>query len=453
LQFDREANSLHHTTNKQFAQAIAEWEDIRKVSRDSDLAAGAKKWLAKYGLIPQSGEVINAIIGLSAWEGDPIPSVRIIQRAKSWLIKFPNEDESLRILANILRAEPSAAYLKQASVYLRQSKQMYFEASDPTSILRRSTAALITQILVRHPHSSQFAIIERLVNLYPANSVWQSVFPLYTYTSPDGPAERLTARWLRLNINNPTLDIMAVPLLVPSPEVLNLSFDWTRNAGRSHPFMPRILYHLLYSARPDKSLLRRVANFTRQWLNQNANQSFAGKLYGKLAESTESPSDIRKAIEWYKSHPENDTGGFVIVHLLERTDRTGSRPDPFLVDEAKIRLRDRETRKSFRRLLAVLVSVYSDDETVVWAKEAISTRNDQSMLVKLLRTSPDEETVEMAHRCYDSWINTSLEPEMLLSLLNVDPFDRRIRRRASYWVKHHRTDDCAGCIRTLLAIA
>lgn len=423
------------------AHAVDEWRQI-SMQIESEVLERGQKWLKKHGLGPAAGQVLQRLLRIR-------PYVRFISQAKSWLEKYSSHPDASDLLAELLRHDSSTDLVKMAQRYLQEAEERYFIAND-RSCYRFGPSSLMRELLRHHRRSKCVSLIEQYVRKNPGNEIWTLVFPVSTYDIPNFRVERLTAQWVALNVENANLFLASLPVLTPSVEVSNACFAWVRKGGMHSEYMPRVLADILMSQlRNCGYIFRDVVDFTRRWLKANHCHEEAGKIYGRLTLATNLPMDIEGALDWYVEHTNNHSAKFVIADLLELAYLTATQASPYVVREAKRLLRHKESR-DFPYLIGALVSVVPDFESIMWAKDVFIRLKLHWILIRLLHSAPDEESIAMANETFNDWINSSIESEMLVALLKADPMNKRIRRRAFFWLKKHPQDVYCAAIKELL---
>lgn len=427
------------------SKALLEWTKLQERGR-SAIRIQHKDWLKKYGKLPVAGRVIRML--LMNW-----PSRSLVSRGKVWLKLHPEHDFAPGVLAGMLHVDPFRLWRAHAARYLHEAESKYFKKNDASKDYKNAIAHLIRELLRSHSRSSLTKDIERFISAYPRCSVWQDLFPIPGLETEIARVEQLTVLWLRLNVDTQELGLPAsvLPLILPVRPVFHWCFEWIKNGGRNSRDMPRMLDSLLRKLPvccPE--LLGPVVKYSRQWVKTNPRHYQAGKILGSMVLATRSASDVKLAVQWLKAHLDVETAKWVVADLLELAHQTSTRPDPYIALQAKVLLRNEETRRSFTHLVFVAVSACPDEETIRWAKEHVKQTHSCGILVGLLESAPDNESNEMAMNSYNEWINTPLEPEMLRAILKADRNNRKARRRAYHWLKLHRKHEYYKPISLLL---
>lgn len=147
-------------------------------------------------------------------------------------------------------------------------------------------------------------------------------FALYFESrKPNKRLDNLTAKWLRLNVNNPEVYMTGVVSLTHSPAVIEAAFEWARSrrGGRASEKMPWIIDDLLNaSSRYHRIVLPAIVSFARRWLRANPDHVDAGKIYGSLITVTRSKTDVRNAKQWHEAHAHSKNAWFVISDAKNR---------------------------------------------------------------------------------------------------------------------------------------
>jgi hypothetical protein len=263
----------------------------------------------------------------------------------------------------------------------------------------------------------------------------------------------LSAHWINLNIDDPNLSLAGYPQLSPGPAVIEAIFRWMVRCGINDPGLGLVLVDHVREADSCPSLMEAMYEFAREWLAAHPDDESAGLIHGALASTTKSGNDVQCAVAWYRSHQKNKTAGFVLVGLLELSRATGTSADPYIIDQAKRRWRNKELRAQCVRILSSLIGVCADDEVVAWVKEKQDQSFQYFLLLKLLEIAPDEETLSIAINLRPRWKGYGMEPDLLIAILNVDPHNRRARRWAREWMNKNPKEEHVRPLRTLLSIS
>jgi hypothetical protein len=279
-----------------------------------------------------------------------------------------------------------------------------------------------------------FKSTANLVKCYPAHEVWTSVFLIRTYSRRNRRIERLTASWIRLNSENKQLRLLSIPVLTPSDEVNLAAYEWISRGGRRYRYMTCILQDVLLNASKDSEVSLLAIEFCRKWLRNHKTHERTGRMHGVLISTTNSTTDVKTALRWYKSHSHLKGAEQVIAALLGLSYRTDFPLATDIIEEAKRLLRNDETRRSFPRLIGSLISVNRDADSILWAKECFKKNRLSWILARLLESAPDEESMAMARDSFSDWKNSANEPMMLRAILVAKPTNKKFRRRAFYWL-------------------
>ena len=420
--------------------AELEWRQIA-MQRESDILERGPKWLIKYANLPIASECLQRLLEIK-------PTARLKRRALNWLRKFPEGKSSLRLTAALLELEPSKELLLLAKKQVLTARY-WFEACEPEQETDFGLASLMRQILKAHPRSRLCDQIEDYVVKYPANYIWTWVIPGSNRSDArNRRLEKLTIRWVDLNVGNPDLFLLSLPSRIPTVEIIESCFNWVLHGGRKNNFMPALLADLLRNAKVYKALLSKIAKFSRKWVESNPNHDDAGRVYGALLYATEVTSDINGAKAWYKKHLKNKTSSYVVITSLEHSFWTSTKPDSYIVKRARILMRAVERRTP--RLIGALVSVAPDSEVIALAKDICKRQKPMWILTRVLLIAPDAELITIAREEYNRYRGASLEPDLLYSLLKVDPNDSVTRRRARLWMRQNAKHGYYPFIKELL---
>jgi hypothetical protein len=397
------------------------------------LLSRGKVWLRTYPNDRFAGAVIAKLLDIT-------PTAQLLHSAETWLAEFPNEDSVLSVVAMLLKHAPTNKIVRLANRYMKL-------AEGPGQVRQ-----IIKQIIDGPYRAGLFKQLNLLLERCPNDWDWR--FALYSGTrEPIKGLDNLTAKWLRLNVNNPDVFFAGLVALTHSPAVIEAAFEWSRSrrGGRSSERMPRTIADLLRASRwYQPSILPAVVRFARRWLNANPDHVECGPIYGSLLSVTRSKKDIRSAKTWHAAHAESEKAWFVISDLLSAADWSSESPDAYAVEQAKVLLRQQKISEAAPRLVGSLLRVVQDEETIGWAKEVYSRTGLQWILSLLLLRAADADCIARANQDFDNWIDSSMETEMLYSLLWADPENKRALKRAKQCVRKNPKDRYAKALATFL---
>jgi len=261
----------------------------------------------------------------------------------------------------------------------------------------------LVRAMVEGSRASHYKRIAQLLKQDPQNPFW--AFALRPGRDPINPrVEKLAAEWLRLNVNNANLHFINMFSDSHSPAILGQLFKWMQSGGLSSRRMPRMIDDFVRSvARYHEPIRPHVIEFVREWLKTNSEDEYAGRAYGVVFSTTRLNSDIRKAKVWYSRHKDNEHAWEVIAALLEISYWDSTVPDQYAIDEARTLLQQEEQRTRRMRLIAGLVSVCPDEQSIFWAKEVCERLGQTWILLRLLQCAPDPSI----HLLRSRWIDGS----------------------------------------------
>ncbi|HEY9776989.1 MAG TPA: hypothetical protein V6C81_24705 [Planktothrix sp.] len=173
------------------------------------------------------------------------------------------------------------------------------------------------------------------------------------------------------------------------------------------------------------------------------------QVLGSMVLTTKSASDAQLAIDWLKQHPET-SADFLVSKLLELAILTSTSPDEYVILQAKTRLGDEAKRGKFTDLLFNAVRAIPDEQIIGWGKQYAVASRSHRMVVALLESVPDNESIAMAMNSWKEWIYSPIEPDMLRAILTADPSNKKARRRAMYWMSRNRKHHCYKSISQVL---
>lgn len=424
----RKSNSKTTDDEKAIAEqcALEEWRLIKK--HPSDRIGLTNQWLQKQGASRISGEAITFLL-------EDNPSTRFKGTARKWLIEYSHETVAPALLGALLATESDRMLLAQARRYLSEAESNFFRLQGAQPEHRRSLGKLMRSIIEHHPRSTMLVLIARYLETFPEDKVWSSVFTIPTYEKSNREADRLIARWIQLNKNNPELGLLGLPILNPCHKVIQASFEWIKMGGRTSAFTGCVLDHVLRRVDRNGPLFDRIIAFGRRWLSKNPSDRWSGAVYATLVSRTLATQDIDRAKAWYECHLDNQTAFHVICSILNLSTRTGFPADSFAVDRARALLVHEENQ--FPVLIGALLGAAPDDFSTGIAKKFLRNYKLDWILFRLLKVAPDEEAIEMAHALYPSYKNRKNEPELLAALLGTKRADKKIVRRAHFWLRQN----------------
>lgn len=406
---------------------------------EREVSDGGQKWLIKYGELAIAGEVLAELLRRQ-------PTARLLRRANRWIKRFPYAEKAPDILGALLRVESSREFMQLARLHLKETESKFFKAR----VSPIAMSYLMNAVLEHHSKSKLFDIIEGYIERYPHDFMWNLVFPVCTLSKRNRRAEKLTARWIRLNIDNPEVSFEGALILTPCLEVCEAAFECVRKAGRKNKSSHYSLVLLLDAVEPYKALVPSVVKYASGWVKRNPSHEVAGKVLGKVMLLTRTSKDIERGKAWYKVHKSNETSWWVLLALLSYARGTGVRPDSDAVKWAKAMLRDGKPARRNAVLLGELITVQADAESIAWAKETVRKRRLFWILARLLRCAPDAESLEMACKALVKRELGPYEGDILHAILSIDKANPDARRRAFYWLRRHPKDKYARAIEKLL---
>lgn len=383
------------------SEALSEWRELQAQGW-SAIRIQHKDWLRKYGKLPVAGRVIRTLLM-------NLPSRTLASRGNAWLKLHSEHDFAPGVLAGMLHVDKLRLWRGYAGRYLGEAETKYFKKKETSREYNDAIVYLISELLRSHSRSTLIKDIERYISAYPRDSVWQNVFPISMLEKEDARVEHVTVLWLQLNVDNEDLGLRAsvLPRIIPAYQVLYWCFEWLKHGGGGSQDLPRMLDSLLRKVSVyGPTLLKPVLEFSRQWLIKHPDHDQAGRIFGSMVLASKSARDVELAVEWLKTYPDVSTARNVVSDLLELAYQTSTRPHPYIALQAKVMLRNEETRRTFSHLVYVAISAYPDEDTIGWAKELFRQTNSHGILVRLLESAPDNESIELAINSYKDWINT-----------------------------------------------
>jgi len=168
--------------------------------------------------------------------------------------------------------------------------------------------------------------------------------------------------------------------------------------------------------------------------------------------ATKEPDDIQAAKAWHKQHRSSRDAWEVLKALLQISCSQKTEADPYVVDQAKLEIRNLPADEHRPLLVGTLVEAHADAETIAMARESYLRTNSPWTLISLLKVAPDAELTEKAHKVLDQLIASSLgaEQELLYALLQADPSEH-VLRVAKRWLRKNPSHAHTKSIRSLLA--
>jgi hypothetical protein len=413
------------------APAEREWFEIvmeQQEAKRQIYFEDSKAWLFKNPNDESAGELLNRLF-LDKFDSD------LVDLAKSWLFQYPRNKWNSFLLSSMLRVSPSAGLVEMAEARIREMRD------------KEGLHVLIPAILKASPSEQTLELLNETLEQNPHENFWSFSLMLI---ADQLLAEEFCIKWLRLNRHNSSISFSLCHFAEPSPQILSAAFDWMHTAGRNNSDMPISISRLIdESSRRHEIILSAVLSFAREWLSDNPDNEESGKIYGSILRSTESRVDIKKALNWYLVHRDNESAWRIIADLLAIAFWRGAQPNRFAVDEAKRLLREAEYRIPL--LIGNLISVWADEESIAWAKDLYKRERVVWVLVRLVGIAPDAESTELLLDVLKQSDDADDLGEMLSVLLKATPNNELVKWRARSWLKKNPDHSFFCTIKELMA--
>lgn len=402
------------------SQLTNEWYELSKRLKGKELLKYGLPWLKRNKLNVEAGSAIAELITLK-------PTASLLAIGDAWLRQYPDDGTAIFVVAAMLPVAPSRMLYRLAGEFLDEPERLL----DVYGV-----APLMWAVFKSRPHAALYAKIEKLIIKFPNYLHWQADFR----QCGDARNSRLDALhlwYMRQNVDNPKLEVLPSLLFDPSIEILEASLNWMKAGGRKYVLMTILIRSLLEaSAKHEDLILPRALRFARMWAKANAENQRVGAVHAAIISTTKSSLDVRRAKQWHQLHKSNESTSAVLAAILEQVYQGNRRVDLYVVNEAKLLLRDESIRRKKPHLVSALIAAHPDAESIAWAWEEYRRLRPLPILMRLLNCAPNKEALVAAEFAFDRWKDhESLEPEMLAAILHADPKNKLALRRAKVWQK------------------